>query len=240
MPWFECAQGMIYFAHIPKTGGTSVEDALEEVFGTLHFRHRTWAKEWAEGASRSTALRVSPQHLTARDARYLLPRSPDWSFAFVRNPVDRIVSEFMMHQRSKFARSKIAARGFSYWLGAMLAATEENPTLFDNHFRPQTDFLLSDTKVYKFEDGLSATMKEVFVHLKQDPSNLEIPHKLKAKAAKPNVSAADISYIEGVFSADYHAFGYPTQSVRPLKCLAHMRGRRRAPSIANAYRAGQI
>ncbi len=122
----------------------------------------------------------------------------------------------------------------------MLAAAAEEPTIFDNHFRPQADFLFTDTKIFKYEDGLSTALGEVFSYLKQDASDLEFPHKLKSTAAKPYVSPKDVALIEDVFAADYQDFGYATQSVSQSKCLAHIRGKRTARTIARAYRLGQI
>jgi len=84
------------FVHIPKTGGTSVEMALG--------MHGDWAVENRDslfGAIRSADLAGRGylsrflQHLTLDEVRQLSPEYGElFSFSFVRNPWDRMVSTY--------------------------------------------------------------------------------------------------------------------------------------------------
>ena len=87
------------FIHIPKTGGTSIRTALD--FWSAH------------------------NHFTAREIRQIYPESSGkFSFAFVRNPWDRLVS---------------------YGHSFTVPVDWDQPNRFDRlDLRPQVDFILDD------------------------------------------------------------------------------------------------
>ena len=78
------------FIHIPKAGGTSVSEALRSsMAGTWMEPHRTLNCDpyrW-QGSG----------HFTIADYHEEFKRMPDWSFAIIRNPYERVVSAFMVH-----------------------------------------------------------------------------------------------------------------------------------------------
>ncbi len=72
----------IFFAHVPKTGGSSVEDYLARRFGPLCIIDRNKRSGVA-----GTGLIVPSTHLAAEDLAELLPHDLTYSFAVVRDPL---------------------------------------------------------------------------------------------------------------------------------------------------------
>jgi chondroitin 4-sulfotransferase 11 len=133
------------FVHIPKTAGTSVEQALG-MFGD-------WRQEDLQMMFGYTGRRMpngeelsSPflQHLTARELSKILP-TEIWSyfrFAIVRNPWDRMVSVYSNkdpHLCNLARMQGIEFDGTSF--DDFVAKTME---LDHAHLRPQTDFVLGE------------------------------------------------------------------------------------------------
>src|SRR5687768_4185817 len=111
MPLVKANGRQIFFAHVPKTGGSSVEDYLVQRFGELSLidRHK---RERVPG----TGLITPSTHLTARDLEELLPTDLDHCFAYVREPVGRALSEY----RYQLGVSRSTKFGFSTWVRLML------------------------------------------------------------------------------------------------------------------------
>src|SRR5438045_277709 len=87
MPIFRFGDKILLFIHIPKTGGTSVEAMLKAGGGVEAMRHN----------AQITGLLCTPQHFHAEILSRLVPEGfSDFTFTIVRNPFDRLVSEFKM------------------------------------------------------------------------------------------------------------------------------------------------
>jgi hypothetical protein len=130
------------FVHIPKSGGTSVENALGLLADV-----RNENTETMFGLIKSPALKKKVrstsflQHLTAKELRRLLPSqfSSYYRFAFVRNPWSRMVSLYHYHIRDKrFSFNEFVAltRGSEHW-----HATTQYSYIFDRKGRCLVDFV---------------------------------------------------------------------------------------------------
>lgn len=94
------------FVHIPRTGGSSIEDALaltnpgnKEDLATL--------SGWIDSAELRAQQFVSPvlQHLAFREIQRLVPEetvSSYFAFAMVRNPWDRLLSNYLFERNHFF------------------------------------------------------------------------------------------------------------------------------------------
>ena len=92
MPFFSNKNYKILFIHIPKTGGTTIEDFLCDSF-----------KISFHTIGVPSALKITPQHLQIKDIE-LLFNGKEWDYAFsvVRSPYERLKSEFFY--RTEFTR----------------------------------------------------------------------------------------------------------------------------------------
>ena len=149
MPIFSCERRKlkILFVHIPKTGGGSVEEFFRMNKFKLDLLHKR----------PPSYLRCSPQHMHREMLEDLLVLSEfDVIFAIVRNPVDRLLSEYKWSIRHSWAEN-----GIDHFYRLARAAYFENPFVLDNHIRPQNEFLLPETKVFKLEDGLQQAVDSI-------------------------------------------------------------------------------
>jgi hypothetical protein len=189
----------IFFAHVPKTGGSSVEDYLISRFGPLSIID-TNKRRGVQG----TGMIVPATHLAAVDLAELLPHTLTYSFAVVRDPMQRMMSEF----RYQSGVSRMSRLGFSPWLQVMLTAARSEPRLYENHIRPQSDLVPVDAEVFRLEDGFDALITRLDEKTGSNTPNLTVPH-LNTRTKNPiDLCRADVADILDYYSDDYDRFGY--------------------------------
>lgn len=214
MPVVRIGAQLVYYAHVPKCGGTSVEDYLRDRFGPLGFLNRGFtalpaARRWSA---------TSPQHIDWASLAQIFP--PDYfaaSFAVVRHPVARAFSAWQFQAQVEKAASPDLA--FADWLRQQAEFVHENPFLADNHLRPQGDFIGEECTIFHLEHGLEA----IIPWLDQLAGNQDGPramaHSNKGDAgigAKLAPSSADIALIEEIYAGDFARFGYLPGQKLPL------------------------
>lgn len=174
MPLARIAGSVLFFVHVPKTGGTSVEAYLRAKGATLALHGQ--AAEWS---------RAPLQHLhRAAYAEAVPPGCYDHGFAIVRDPMARLVSEFRMRAEPMAAKlrpvgwlsaARNRARGratwglridrrlefhdFDGWVARVLDAAARDPWLLSNHVRPQAEFVDPAHRLFRFEDGLAPVFR---------------------------------------------------------------------------------
>ena len=200
MPFVETQdKRRILFIHVPKTGGTSVEDWMQTL-GTLRLHH----------PAIPVALKCTPQHLRMSDLNNLFgKRYFDYAFMIVRNPYDRIASEYRMRaelQADSFFRMWPS---FSHWLEVHLDKLRESPWMMDNHLRPQWEFHGSGVRVFKLEDGLDKALAKVARSNDVAPP-AEVAHRLKTDKSPVEIEwdISDRLRIEDTYAKDFEEFGY--------------------------------
>lgn len=215
MPSLTFSNRLIWFAHCPKAGGTSVEQFMVahwgEAVGHLHWGWDVW---WKDGGWRVADPPNSPQHLVWEDALRSLPRAPDTVFAVVRDPVARMASEYrwQRHARRGSRLSKLLARlPFSVWIRVMLALVRHHPHGFDNHIRPQADFIPDGARVFRLEDGLDPVLRWL-AHETGLQQDIAVPHAIPSGARAQRIRPVDKARIAALHAADYTRFGYERPS----------------------------
>ncbi|WP_299934544.1 sulfotransferase family 2 domain-containing protein [uncultured Pelagimonas sp.] len=207
MPICTYLDRVIFFAHIPKTGGTSVEAYLQQKGEISLF-----------GEPKIGGVHL--QHL-ARDTVAGLPDLPqfDQCFGVVRDPVSRMVSEFMWRSAplkplQRLARPwdgpkarRIKVRGtkhsltFAEWVPLALDEARENPNMRDNHMLAQCAFLAKGDWLFLFENGL----QPVFRWIDENTDGRASPSVKRLKAShvtKPTVDDASREQIEQFYQQD--------------------------------------
>ncbi|MCI4679804.1 sulfotransferase family protein [Rhodoblastus acidophilus] len=199
MPIFHTNGKNVLFVHIPKTGGTSVEKWLRRHVNISFF-----------SIGVPSAMKCTPQHLTNHDFFQIFGKGYfDYTFAIVRNPFDRIVSEYRMREAEGNAGFWGAFPEFSLWLEENLPLQTRDPWRLDNHLRPQWEFISSDTEVFRFEDGLENIMRSVADRVGLPPPD-DVPHEMGRPLGPTKLAwdERDILKMRIHYGQDFSHFGY--------------------------------
>lgn len=246
MPLFVIGSLRVYFAHCPKAGGSSLESFLTAHSESIKLLDRGWNKEWRQKGISRVDGSSSPQHLSWEEASARIGARPDVMFTVVRDPVERIISEYRYQRAKRHLYPHLRFGSFSSWLEIVLAASRNAPNLCDNHIRPQVDFVPdANIEVFNLEDGFD----HVLAYLSRTvgtPRNGTIPHELKStKVARPLIARQDAQLIHEYYQADYRRFGYSPPDLGTLP-NDRKRGARKiaakflARPIAALYQAGRL
>ncbi|MDW4549514.1 sulfotransferase family 2 domain-containing protein [Defluviimonas sp. D31] len=225
MPVFRTGGQLHYYAHVPKCGGSSVEAYLTSRFGSLAFvdtRHldQLEARHWT---------RSSPQHVTVADFRRLVPA--DWiasSFAVVRHPVKRLVSAFRF--QVEVEGTVAALWSVDEWFDDWLKRAGEEPFLYDNHLRPQSEIVPQDATIFRIEEGLD----RIVPHLDALAGNADGARMIPAEnvrkksigpdAARLKPSAETLARIGVCYAEDFRRFGYGLHDEAPMPSIPAPKG----------------
>lgn len=195
-----CTNGKtVFFSHIPKTGGTSVQNYLLNRFGPLLMLGRNHPDP------RGRSVITSAAHFSALDLEELLPENLAWSFAIVREPAERLKSEYRFQQ----GKSRASQLSFSTWLRVMISAARREPRIYENHIRPQVDFLPKGAVAFRLEDGIDAFIPHLDEIVGKKNENIKIEHLLTSKALPITLTRQDARIISEYYAEDYKRFGYP-------------------------------
>lgn len=195
MPIFSHKDRRIFFIHIPKSGGTSIELCLKNLTGNIELFSR----------KKSFLIPVTPQHLDCYYIKSLFfGGSNEFSyFTVVRHPLAKVISEYYHANRNN--KKPI---DFNRWLKYALKNFAKNKYFSDNHLRHQVDFLTENTTVFNFEDGLQHVIDYACEELRIEKSLKEIPHEKKYNKHNININKKSIRLINETYKKDFLFFGY--------------------------------
>ena len=155
------------FLHCPKTGGTTIENIMDmnKIENLVTWKY----------PNNSLAL----QHLTYNQLKNKI--NPEefntyFKFTFVRNPWDRLVSDYCWNNRNY-----ATFRDFVFFVrdlikkypGDEIFKCPQLKTHNCGHFIPQTLYIGPDVKIYRFEnytDGLNEIFKILNIQLPSIPA----------------------------------------------------------------------
>jgi Sulfotransferase family len=207
MPIFRKDGKNILFIHIPKTGGSTIEQVFKDSGYREDFR------DGKMGAGTINHLRRStPQHMHGSVLRqtFQLGRF-DLIFMIVREPLARFRSEYLW--RNRHTEVSLDPTAIERWGYAAFDDYARNPYIHDNHLRPQIEFHVPGALVYYFEDGLD----EVVRRLNADHGlgvNPVVP-RVRTAEGTTGASSGDVTItprlerrIREFYYEDFHTFGY--------------------------------
>jgi len=199
MPIFTANEKSLLFIHIPKTGGTSLESCLAQ---------------HCEMSFYSTVIprfmKCSPQHLSADDYIALCGQPVASSFAVVRNPYDRLESEYLFRTR---AATPNLEPDFNVWLAVHLDHYVRNSFHLDNHLKPQVEFVSYDSKIFRYEDGLDPAYMYAMEYLGIDERDA-LPRLNPGSARKIEWTLNSRNRVNEMYGADFEEFGYDIVKAR--------------------------
>jgi hypothetical protein len=217
MPVFRVNGQLHYYAHVPKCGGSAVEDYLRARFGSLAFVNTRFLD--MDAGHRWT--RTSPQHAMWGDVKLLIPE--DWiasSFAVVRHPLKRLVSSFLFQAEKEGTVPD--GWGIDEWVDGFLASSRMNTFQYDNHLIPQAAIVPPGATVFRLEEGLDALVPYFDRLAGNTDGAREIPHVNEAKSRKSTdrntvPSRETMEKVVAYYGVDFRRFGYDPDSVSLTK-----------------------
>lgn len=232
MPIFKSDTQLIYYAHVPKCGGTSVAWYLQNRFGEVAFSDKGFNKRpvgvrWTKS---------SPQHVDVAALTQLFP--PDFFdavFTIVRHPVPRLISAY--HFQREVEKSIPADTGFGSWLRDIPARRAADAFAQDNHIRPMAEIVPEGAKVFHMEHGLDALIPWLDAVTGVEDGLRAIPEinrkgEYTGEATeRVRPSAEDLAEIGRLYAVDFERFGYDPAQVGPPD--------RPAPEVSDSFAAAR-
>lgn len=215
---------VLYFAHIPKCGGSSITRYMAAKGRVALLTPASWGS-WA---------RCTPQHVHREVYDRLFPPGfYDHGFVVLRDPKARLISEFKMrakpvgftwnprnwlvllrnrlNRRPTYAFRIRRARmswtvfaDFDAWVRMILRMQRRHEYLNDNHIRPQVEFLHPDHQIFLFEEGLEPVMRWIDTVTRTDPVGGHF-HERGSRALDLVCSEETEALIRDFYREDYAA-----------------------------------
>jgi hypothetical protein len=207
MPYFYSEKNNynMLFIHIPKTGGTSIEQYFANKLGIrklteVHY-YTVNVKLFYKG--------VSLQHQTLQTIKEDPFFKINWEnikiISCVRNPYNRIVSEIHYRIRTHFKEKQ----HITDTIKNLFIQYKKNNIINDNHIRPQYEFLCD--KEGKLYDNIiimkTENLKEMMKENEWDDFDLHVNKSISYKI-EDCLNKESIELINDFYSKDFEYFGY--------------------------------
>ena len=155
-----------FFSFIPKTGGTALIQAFRNLGARIYLHE--------ENNPVVGVLRCPSQHFEYKLSSSIIDISAaDHAFTIVRHPFERAKSDYKWGFRNVHKTNNIPY--IDEWITTMIRNYENNPYIFDNHIRPQIEFIGEKiTNVYHYESGLDEILQNILTKMKLKPRKVPV------------------------------------------------------------------
>lgn len=205
MSVFKKDDSYVFFVHIPKAGGSTIEKTFSSSGWQLSYYDAGGPK------SLNFIRKTSPQHMDKYQYNAIFDLGKfKVVFTCVRDPITRFKSEMAMRFGNDFSRDINENNQFALKL---IKRYLSNELAFDGHLRPQADYIVPGVRVYKLESGMS----QIIESLDQD-YGLSLNYdgsQVLSREKKSGYKSSDIllspyieDYIKDIYSEDYNLLDY--------------------------------
>ena len=190
----------ICFVHIPKTAGTTIEKSLNLLNAESLYSERKFVNK-----------NVTAQHFNYEELKEVLGDTLDQYqiFTVVRNPFDRIVSEYHHVIHNDWATEYKNLSFDEFVKKSIFTDVETRIRIFDAHIEPQTYFIkgCENIKVFKYEN-----LEECFNWIRQIVGdNISFGHERKSERRPYNEyykNSDTIKLVSEFYKEDLERFSY--------------------------------
>lgn len=207
MPFYQYRKGELertfLFIHVPKTGGTAIETYFRGIGLAGFFDPATYMPV-------RPYLKVPPAHYDYGVLNRLCNLDSLYSFAVVRHPVQRMVSEYKWALEKSSGAASLAGKSFADYIRIMLENYKRDENIAAGHFKPQIRFVGDKvSKIFKYEAGLENIISHVLKDVGlQFEGQVKLPVVNNTSNRKVMPSAEDVAMIRDFYEEDFKAFGY--------------------------------
>lgn len=190
MPFYIKNNICLFHSHVAKTGGTSVRNFFESNGFSVEFNERI--------------KQPSDAHRDKSDEELLKEiskRNPIFSFVFIRDPLERIFSEFKSRQHWGQNETN---EDFDVFIKQHLTHLEKSPFQIDNHLRKQVEYVHENMKVYKFGDW-GKMIEDVDKIIPLENKEFPIKNKSREKDWMPSTEKT-LDFIKEVYKEDFELY----------------------------------
>lgn len=200
MPLYRNKGRMVLFIHVPKTGGSTVEEVLKSHSAAQGLKYH----------KRLGYSNCTPQHIHWEVMKHWVPEGfYDYSFMTVRHPTSRLISEY--HWRKKISQKTLPE--FDTWIQNQIKSYENNNFTLDNHIRPQHEFSGPKTEIFKLENGLKDPVETALRELDAKCGDLQIHHARKSSREILTIPKSTLEKVIEFYKGDFEKFGYNPDDV---------------------------
>ena len=207
MPIFIKKNKIVHFAHIPKTGGTTIE---QYIISSGQAKYAFMDMQHVANPSRFSWNNSSPQHVDGNTLRRLFPVNFfTHFFTFVRDPVDRFISAYLFQLKEPF--SAIKNDDINEFIENELVNGININGWCDNHFLPQHMFLYPGGNYSAFllgVEGMIEAKRYIDKLFEIRSKTTELPYFQKGdrhetETFRRSLSSVSLSRLKEIYKRDY-------------------------------------